>query len=120
MGLSFPYASNDTCKKSRRFDSKFQLDGFDIALTHEIGQRLGVQVEYHDYAFDGLGNAPQLKEIDAAIAAISITPERQAVVDFSDVYLAGQDATLTTDQMGVTINLNASGQAVVEFIRCDR
>jgi polar amino acid transport system substrate-binding protein len=85
------------------YAGEFQIDGFDVALMNEIAQRLGVQAEYRDFAFDGLSNALQLRQIDAAIAAISVTPERQSVVDFSNVYLAGQDATLATDQMQVTI-----------------
>ena len=55
-----------------------EIDGFDIALMDEIGRRLGVAIEYRDYAFDGLGRCLQLGQLDAAIAAISVTPERQA------------------------------------------
>ena len=55
----------------------------------EIGRRLGVQVEYQDFAFDGLGGALQLGQVDAVIAAISVMPEREAVVDFSNVYFVG-------------------------------
>ncbi len=80
------------------YDDKFQLDGFDIALMKAIGEKLGVEVEFNDFAFDGLGNALQLGQIDAAIAAISVTPERQELVDFSDVYYVGADALLVAEQ----------------------
>ena len=76
------------------YDGAFQLDGFDIALMREIGRCLGVQVEFSDFAFDGLIGALQLEQIDVAIAAISTTPERQAVVAFSTVYYTGEDAFL--------------------------
>jgi polar amino acid transport system substrate-binding protein len=81
-----------------------QIDGFDIALMDEIGRRLGIQVEYHDFAFDGLGPALRLGQIDAAIAAISRTPEREAEVTFSNVYLVSEDAALA--QAGADIVLN--------------
>ncbi len=74
-----------------------QIDGFDIALMDEIGRRLGVQVQYLDYAFDGLGPALRLGDIDIALAAISRTPEREAVVDFSNVYLVGEDGVLAQE-----------------------
>ncbi len=74
------------------YNEAFQLDGFDIALIREIGKRLGVSVEILDIAFDGLGDALALGQIDAAIAAISITPEREAVLDFSSIYFISQDA----------------------------
>lgn len=76
------------------YDENFILTGFDIALMQEIGQKLGVRVLFKDIAFDGLVGALQLNQIDAAISAISITPEREQVVDFSTVYFAGEDAVL--------------------------
>ena len=82
------------------YTGDFQIDGFDIALMDEIGQRLGIQVEYHNFAFDGLGGALQLGQIDAAIAAISVTPEREAEVDFSNVYFVGQDGVLARARFG--------------------
>jgi ABC-type amino acid transport substrate-binding protein len=77
------------------------LDGFDIALMDEIGRRLGIQVEYHDFAFDGLGSALALGQIDVAIAAVSVTPEREGVVDFSNVYFVGQDGVLASDASSI-------------------
>ena len=70
------------------------LDGFDIALMDAIAQRLGLQVQYKDFAFEGLTGALQLGQIDIAIAAISVTPEREAIVDFSDVYFVGSGSAL--------------------------
>ena len=72
----------------------FAWDGFDIQLMNEIGKRLGLQVTYVDIPFDGLTGALQLNQIDAAIAAISVTPERQASVDFTSIYYVGEDGLL--------------------------
>jgi ABC-type amino acid transport substrate-binding protein len=80
-----------------------QIDGFDIALMDDIGRRLGVAIEYRDFAFDGLGSALLQGEIDAAIAAISRTPEREAEVDFSNVYLVSEDGVLAREDSGITI-----------------
>jgi polar amino acid transport system substrate-binding protein len=76
------------------YNDKYQIDGFDIALINELAKQLGVTVELNDFAFDGLGAALQIGQIDTAISAISVTPERQAVVDFSNVYFASDDAVL--------------------------
>jgi polar amino acid transport system substrate-binding protein len=76
------------------YNAQYQIDGFDIALVRLIGQQLGLQVDFVDFAFEGLAAALQLGQIDAAISAISITPERQSQVDFSDIYYYGFDATL--------------------------
>jgi ABC-type amino acid transport substrate-binding protein len=80
-----------------------QIDGFDVALMDDIGRRLGIQVEYHDFAFDGLGPALMQGQIDVAIAAISRTPEREAVMDFSNVYLVSEDGVLAREDSDITI-----------------
>ncbi len=76
------------------YNDKFQLDGFDIALIKAIGEKLGVKVDLNDYAFDGLPGVVALDQADVAIAALSVTPERQAIADFSNVYFAGSDGVL--------------------------
>jgi ABC-type amino acid transport substrate-binding protein len=88
VGTSADYAPFES------YNSRFQIDGFDIALINEIGKQLGVKIELNDFAFDGLGSAIQIGQIDTAIAAISVTPQRQAAVDFSNVYYASDDAVL--------------------------
>lgn len=79
------------------YDDQHQLDGFDVALAKALGAQMDVPVELRDMAFDGLFDALQLGQIGAAIAAISITPERQALVDFSNPYYLGEDAVLGAD-----------------------
>jgi polar amino acid transport system substrate-binding protein len=77
------------------YTPNFLLNGFDVALMREVGRRLGVEVEFKDFAFEGLLDALTLNQFDAAIAAISITPEREAQVGFSRIYYVGEDAILT-------------------------
>ncbi len=76
------------------YDANFQLDGFDIALMREMGQRLGVTIEFRDMAFDGLGNALELDNIDVAAAALTVTESRDQFVDFSNTYYISEDAIL--------------------------
>lgn len=70
------------------------IDGFDIALIKEVGAKLGVSVEITDFAFEGLGAAIQIGQVDAIIAALSVTEERQALFDFSNVYFSGVGVAL--------------------------
>ncbi|MFA9404099.1 MAG: transporter substrate-binding domain-containing protein, partial [Anaerolineales bacterium] len=78
-------------------DDTPEIDGFDVALIKEVGAKLGVSVEVVDFAFQGLGGALQIGQIDAAIAAISVTEERQAEFDFSNVYFSGVGVALAAD-----------------------
>ncbi|MFZ1767933.1 MAG: transporter substrate-binding domain-containing protein [Caldilinea sp.] len=86
------------------YNSNFELDGFDIALARAIGEKLGVAVEFNDFAFDGLVNAVRLGSVDAAIGAISVTPDRQQVVDFTNLYYIGNSVALATASFTGTVN----------------
>ena len=83
------------------YDASYQIIGFDASLARELGARLGLQVELVDIAFEGLTTALQIGQIDVAIAAMSVTPERQAVVDFTNVYYTGQDSVLARQGSGI-------------------
>jgi polar amino acid transport system substrate-binding protein len=83
------------------YNPQYEIDGFDPALMIEIARKLGLEIEFIDFAFDGLGDALLLGQIDAAISAISVTPERQAQVDFSTVYYVGSDAILQKIASGI-------------------
>ena len=84
------------------YDENMQLTGFDIALINSIGSKLGVKVDIQDFAFDGLGSALQVDQIDAAIAAISVTDERAKQVNFSNVYFVGSDGELARKGSPIT------------------
>ncbi|WP_130838031.1 transporter substrate-binding domain-containing protein [Lachnoclostridium sp. Marseille-P6806] len=60
-------------------------EGFDIALIRAIGEKLGVEVEVRDMEFDSLVTSIGSK-IDVAIAGMTVTEERKAMVTFSDPY----------------------------------
>jgi len=85
------------------YNSNFQLDGFDIALMTEIGERLGLEIVWNDFAFSGLLDALNLGQVDAAIGAISVTPDRSAKVDFTSLYLSANDAVLVRSGEGITV-----------------
>jgi len=60
-------------------------DGFDIALIKEIGEEMGMEVRIENMEFNSLVAAIGSK-IDASIAGMTVTPEREEKVDFSDTY----------------------------------
>ncbi len=71
------------------FESKSpngQLVGFDIDLMKAAGKAAGLTVEFQSLPFDGIIPALQANTVDAAISAMTITPERAKTVDFSDPY----------------------------------
>ncbi len=84
-------------------DPNFVITGFDLALIQEIGRRLDIPLDIRDMAFDGVLNALQVNQVDVVIAALSITPERDRYVDFSNIYFVSQDAVLAKADSTITI-----------------
>lgn len=81
----------------------FSLQGYDIALAQEIGRRLALSVEFNNMAFDGLLPALQLRQVDMVVSAMSITPERQGVVDFSNIYYLSEDAIIARSDSPIQV-----------------
>jgi ABC-type amino acid transport substrate-binding protein len=63
-----------------------QLVGFDIELMKAAGKSAGLTVEFQSLPFDGIIPALQANTVNAAISAMTITPERAKTIDFSDPY----------------------------------
>ncbi len=72
--------------------------GFDIDLITEIAKIEGFNVQIRDMSFDSLIPALKAGVIDIAIAGMTITKEREKVVDFSEPYwYANQDVIVKKD-----------------------
>ena len=83
-------------------NEQFQPDGFDIALIREIANRSNVATEIKDMAFDSLFNAVSDGQVDVAIAAITVTAERELLVDFSNIYWIGEEGILNRNESSIT------------------
>ena len=62
------------------------LQGFDVDIMQAIGKAAGFQVKFQSIAFDGMIPALQVGNVDAAIAAMTITPKRAQSISFSRPY----------------------------------
>jgi polar amino acid transport system substrate-binding protein len=63
-----------------------EVVGFDVDIAKEIAERLGVEAEIITTAWDGIIAGLVTGRYDTIIASMSITPERQEVVDFVGPY----------------------------------
>ncbi len=81
-----------------------ELTGFDVELMNALAEKAGFTVEWTNVGFDSMLAGISECQYDAAIAAITITEDRKATMDFSDPYInAGQIVTVrkeTTDIKG--------------------
>ena len=63
-----------------------KLKGFDIDIAKAVCAKLGVECQFVQTEFDALIPALRAKKFDLIVASMSITPDRQKAVDFSDRY----------------------------------
>ncbi|MFO7633419.1 MAG: ABC transporter substrate-binding protein [Caldilinea sp.] len=73
-------------------DADGNFVGFDMDLIRAVGEKLGVEVEIQDMPFDSLIASVQEGKIDAVIAAMQATAERDEQVDFTIPYRMTKDA----------------------------
>lgn len=88
------------------------LSGYDIELVNAIAENLGLEVTYQDTSFDTIFRDTAQGKFDMAVAASTITPEREQTVDFSDPYYQanqslvvarGSDIATVDDLGGTTV-----------------
>jgi His/Glu/Gln/Arg/opine family amino acid ABC transporter permease subunit len=102
-----------------------EFSGFDVDIARAIARELGVQAELVNSSFDGVFPALQNGTFDVVISAVTITPERQATMLFSDPYIAAgqqvvarKDSALATldDLAGTTVGvqINTTAQFAME------
>jgi len=78
--------ATDTAFVPFEFKQGGEYTGFDIEMWKAIAEELGVEYELRPMDFSGIIPALQTGQVDVALAGITIKPEREEVIDFSDGY----------------------------------
>lgn len=91
IGASIAHAKDivvatDTAFVPFEFKQDGEYTGFDIDMWNAIAEDLGLDYELRPMDFAGIIPALQTGQVDVALAGITIKPERQEVIDFSDGY----------------------------------
>ena len=81
-----------------------EIVGFDVDVMNAICSEINCEPEFVNTAWDGIFAALQQGELDVVISGVSITDERDKVMDFSDPYLVvSQAILLRVEDGGLTI-----------------
>lgn len=65
------------------------FEGIDVEIAGAIADKLGLELRIDDMDFDAALLAVQQSKADMVMAGVTVTPERQNVMDFSDSYATG-------------------------------
>ena len=87
LGLkkSLRFATNATFEPFEYYQNG-KIVGIDVDVANAIGDVLGVDVEILDMEFDAIITSVQAGKADAGIAGITVTPEREKNIGFTDSY----------------------------------
>lgn len=72
-----------------------EIVGFDVDVVAAICERINCVSEFQTTAWDGIFPALAQGEFDMVASGVSITPERDEIVDFTDPYLVVNQAITT-------------------------
>lgn len=87
--------------------SNGQWSGFEVELVNRLCQEMKTQCQITEVAWDGIIPSLQGKKIDVIFSSMSITPERQKVINFSKPYYY-TDA-MFVGAKGVKLDLSPAG-----------
>jgi polar amino acid transport system substrate-binding protein len=88
------------------------ISGYDIELVNAIGENLGLEVTYQDTSFDTIFRDTAQGKFDLAVAASTITAEREQTVDFSDPYYKANQSLIVTPGSDIATVDDLGGKTV--------
>lgn len=117
--------ATDTAFVPFEFKQGNTYTGFDVELWAAIAKELNLKYRLQPMDFNGIIPGLQTKNIDVALAGITIRDDRKKVVDFSDPYYESglailvntkSDVKQAKDLAGKTVAVK-TGTATVDFMR---
>ena len=79
------------------------FEGIDVEIAGKIAEKLGLELQVDDMDFDAALLAVQNGKSDIAMAGISVTEDRLAVMNFSDSYATGIQVIIVKEGSDVTL-----------------
>jgi polar amino acid transport system substrate-binding protein len=72
------------------------VEGVDMDIAAAIADKLGVKLEVQNMDFDGALLAVQQGKVDVVAAGVSVSEEREQVMDFSEKYVDSKDVVVVS------------------------
>ena len=88
------------------------LSGYDIELVNAVAENLGLEVTYQDTSFDTIFRDVAQGKFDMAVAASTITAEREQTVDFSDPYYQANQSLVVASGSDIATQDDLAGKTV--------
>ena len=88
------------------------FEGIDIEVAAAIADKLGLELQVDDMDFDAALLAAQSGKSDMVMAGVTVTDERQKVMDFSDTYAEGIQSVIVPEDSDIASVDDLAGKTI--------
>lgn len=78
-----------------------KIVGIDAEFAEAIAEKLGMELEIEDMAFDSIISAVQSGKADIGVAGLTVDEKRKKSVDFTDSYYTGRQVIIVTEDSSI-------------------
>lgn len=89
-----------------------EVVGIDVDIAQAVAEKLGMELEVEDMAFDSLIAALSSGKVDMVAAGMTVTEERLASVNFSDTYATGVQSIIVKEDSEIASADDLTGKTV--------
>ena len=88
------------------------IEGIDVDTAQAIAEKLGLELQIDDMDFDAALLSVQQGKADIAMAGITVTDERMAVMSFSDSYATGIQSIIVPNDSDIASPDDLAGKTI--------
>ena len=89
-----------------------EFEGIDIETAQAIADKLGLELQIDDMDFDAALLAVQQGKADMVMAGVTVTDERQNVMDFTDSYATGIQSIIVKEDSDIACVDDLAGKKI--------
>ena len=79
-----------------------EIVGIDAEIAGAIAEKLGLELQIDDMEFDSIIESVKGGKADIGLAGMTVTPERQEVINFTSSYATGVQVVIVTEGSAIT------------------
>jgi ABC-type amino acid transport substrate-binding protein len=87
-------------------------EGFDVDMMNAIGKQMGLKVVFQTEGFDTIIASVNGHKFDVIASGMTITPERQKIINFSDPYFDSNQSVAVLEASGITTETQLYGKKI--------
>lgn len=89
-----------------------KIIGIDAEIAQAIADKLGLELKIEDMEFDSIITAVQQGKADMGLAGMTVTPEREENVNFSNTYATGIQSVIVTEDSDIASPDDLAGKKI--------